>query len=570
MAWFLKGDASEPLDATLRSFEDLNISNVSLKFGSLAEDTLTWSVEAADATGSGTILPRMGQIVELWWDSARKFHGHVVGIKAGMKQFQITASGPWWWMDRVNLTSSVLPYVGADGVSAGQTPATRPVYVFKADPTTNPTALLNKYIEGLLARAIANGVPMTAGSVATMYPMIQMTLSEQTCASALATLMEGCPDSVAWFDYTGSGLPVFNITRRGVMSPVTYTIATDCVEIGEITPRMDLEVARNELHYVTRNATTGKPAWASQVSGTDPGGKLQIVTVSGPEIVDFLPRDDFESYALQTMSLNTVFAGGFQHMDPSIQSIFDTYGYAKDTFYPAGLPITSFFTGGSPPSQKWHQFPQYSCKTAAGVALLPGSYHLILTASPPSWLTDQGLEVTLSQWFVMVEAPANQGYSPCFGAWRQGSTDVGVDTCSIETPGTINWAVREAKLTGWVLPNALGHTTLTTVYKPWEYTFLTPPTGLAAELVAAQNWVPWEGPITIVSDECSGDNLLPHKFNLANALAACSTMDALAKNISHDLMRGRTTIDLGSPARIDFGTLVSRVRTDPKDNIVYL
>ena len=319
------------------------------------------------------------------WDTARKFRGHVTAVKVGMKQIQITVSGPWWWMDRVNLTSSILPYVGADGVSAGQTAATRPVYVFKAIPVTNPTALLNKYIDSLLARAVANGVPMTAGSVATMYPVPQMTLSEQTCASALATLMAWCPDSVAWFDYSGS-TPVLNITRRGVMSPVTYAIAADFVEIGEITPRFDLEVARNELHYVTRNSTTGKPAWASQVSGTDPGGKLQIVTVSGPEIVDFLPRDDFESYTVQTAGsyINSLAIAG---LDATLKNIMATWGLPA-----VGGIVDTLTTYVSDPNSTYRRmalttyFPPLTILNTSGGAV-PGlaGKKMLLTVAPPDW-----------------------------------------------------------------------------------------------------------------------------------------------------------------------------------------
>lgn len=558
MSWKIKGEAGRTLDATLRSLDSLHIETCQLKFQSLEADTLTWSAAAEDATGAGTIIPDYGQIVELWRDGERKFRGHCTAVRAGMRQIQITIEGPWWWMERTNLTE--------DQKDATDATAERHSYVF-------PTQSLATSIDSLMDRAITNGVPMTAGNVATMFNVPRMTLSEQTCANALATLMSWCPDSVAWFDYSGGAAPILNVSRRktglavGSMPAITYTIAADSVEIGEITPRMDLEVARNELHYMVRNATTGKPAWAAQSSGADAAGKRQIVTVSGPEIVDFLPKDDFDSYALQTLSLNTVFTGGFQSLDPAIKTIFATYGYGRDPYYYAGVPIQRFWTGTE---VREHLFPPYSCKDSKGVKLATESYHLILTANPPSWLTDQGIAVTLSQWFLMLELPSNTGYSPCFGAWRQGATDVGVAIINGMGSAPYNWAVREAKLSGWVLPNALGHTALTTVYKPWEYDFIAPPDGLAAALVDAQNWVPWEGPITLAGDVVSGDNLLPNKFNLANALPPCAIMGALAKGVSHDIMRGRTTIELGAPARVDFGTLVSRVRQDPKDNIVYV
>lgn len=564
MAWIIKGEATKHLDATARSFADLNISNCSLQFASLAEDTLTWSAEAADATGTGTIIPDTGQIVELWWDTARKFRGNVTAVKVGMKQIQITVSGPWWWMDRVNLTSSVLPYAGADISTA----ATRPVYVFKADPTLNPTALLNKYIESLLARAVANGVPMTVGSVATMFPVPQMTLSEQTCASALATLMAWCPDSVAWFNYSGS-VPALNITRRAVMTPVTYAIAADLVEIGSISPRMDLEVARNELHYVTRNATTGKPAWASQVSGTDPGGKLQIVTVSGPEIVDFLPRDDFESYTVQTAGtyINALAIAG---LDATLKTIMTNLGL------PGGI-YDSLTTYVSNPNGSYSRigvvtkFPPLTILNTSGGAV-PGlaGKKMLLTVAPPDWaakiLNCVPVQIT-GTWLTWNNVGS---YTPAetalqdggFGRYLGWASQANNDAAGVYVSG------RSFAVSGYLVDPT--YTSATVMYKPWEYDFVVPPSGLAESLVAAQNWVPWEGPLTLASDECSGDNLLPHKFNLANAMAACSMMDALAKSISHNLMRGRTTIELGAPARVDFGTLVSRVRSDPKDNIVYL
>ena len=551
MSWLLKGESAKTLDATSRSLASLNLSSAVLKFQSLAGDTLTWTADTTAATGEGTIIPDFGQVVELYWDTTRKFRGHVTSVKVGMRQIAVEVSGPWWWMERTNLTEVQTDATGAT--------AERASYVF-------PTQSLATSIGSLIARAVTNGVPMTAGSVATMFDVPRMTLAEMSCANALATLMAWCPDAVAWFDYSGAS-PVLNITRRGVVSPTTYTLGTDAIEIGEITPRMDLEVARNEIHYVTRNATTGKPAWASQTSGTDAAGKRQIVTVSGPEIADFLPKDDFDTADVQTLAVSTLLAGGIRQYDTSIWSIFTTYGYGTNAYYGTSIPVPgSYFYDYS--TSKMHAFPAPSCKTKAGVALAAGSYHFIISADIPSWLQDQAVEVDLSVWLMMIEAPATTGWSPGFAAFRQGATDVGQGIIQNGDTTKYFWAVREAKLSGWAL--TVAHTALTTLYKPWDYDYLTPPAGLAAALVTAQAWVPWEGPITLVADDVSGTNLLPAKYNLANGITACATMAALAKAITHDIFRGRTTIELGAPARLDFGTLVSRVRQDPKDNIVYL
>jgi hypothetical protein len=350
----------------------------------------------------------------------------------------------------------------------------------------------------------------------------------------------------------------------------TYTIATDAVEIGEIVPRMDLQVARSELHYVTRNATTGKPAWASQASGTNAAGKRQIVTVSGPEIVDFLPKDDFETVTVQTANA----------------AISDLLVTQRDT----GLSAISKLFGGVPgqivnwiryyvTSYDWrdynyrrevyHHFSPYTITTDAGVALSTavGKY-LVLTGDLPEWAMTLlgGIRVQITGTWVTTNTTGT--YNDMERMIQAGG--FGFNAGWVAPSGTESYYVsgRQFSISG-ILVNA-AKLTATVVCKPWEYDYLTPPAGLAAELVAAQAWVPWEGPITLVADECSGDNLLPNQYHLANALPACATMGALAKGASHDLARGRTTIDLGAPARIDFGTLVSRIRQDPKDNIIYL
>jgi hypothetical protein len=555
MAWYLKGEAGKTLDATARLLSALNITSCVLTFQSLAGDSLTWTAATADATGAGTIVPDVGQVVELYWNSTRKFRGHVTAPRMGSKQITITVEGPWWWLDRTNLTQVQTDATGAT--------AERASYVFESQS-------LATSIAALIARAITNGVPMTAGTVATMFDVPKITLTEQSCANALATLLSWCPDALTWFDYSTSP-PTLNVTRRGAVSAVTYTVGTDAVEIGELSPRLDLEVARNEIHYVTRNATTGKPAWASQASGTDVAGKRQIVTVSGPEIVDYLPKDDFETYDAQTAA-TYISAALVAQRDPGLKAIATTWGAVPGNIYDRfGSYYTSYAPGAyNGRALQYKTFDPLTILDSAGkaVAGMAGKF-LLLTTDPPEWAMTLlgGIPVTIT------------------GTWLAYNTTgiaVGTAESGIAAGGS-------AEMVGWVSATSTEHyyiayrkfsinavlitdqyAALTTIYKPWDYTYVTPPAGLAAALVAAQAWVPWEGPLTLVADDCSGDNLLPYKYNLAAALTPCATMAALAKGISHDLQRGRTTIDLGAPARVDFGSLVSRVRSEPKDNIVYL
>ncbi len=565
--WTIKGEAGKTLEATARTLEELAISSAFLEFQSLAGDSVRWTAETLDATGEGTIVPDAGQIVEVWRDGVRKFRGHVTGIRAGMNQITITAEGPWWWMERTNLTSDV--------VSAGGTTAERPLYVF---PSPNPATGhpdLKDHLEALIDRAIANGVPMARGTVAAAYAIPQATLSAQPCSEALSTLLSWMPDSVAWFDYT-SETPVFSIGRRGDFTATTYTLGTDAVEQGELSPRLDLEVVSNELHYVTRNDTTGKPEWAIQASGTNTPGKRQIIAVSGPEIVDFLPRDDFDSVDIESVGHSTGLNWIVWAKDDGLGPAIGSTSYPGAAYGAMNNVITNYQAG------QWQtQTPTYAPIPVADTRCIysdgsPASGYISVQRNMPDWAVAAaggrrgrivGTWVAIwrdvyggiARWFNQLMSGSTTGR--CYPHYTTKYTSTYVFTVE---PGT--YLARSINMECVFFPGPPA----SKVYKPWEYSYLTPPAGLAANLVAAQNWVPWEGPITLVADDCSGDNLLPAKYNLANGLPACASMGALARGVSHDLMRGRTTIDLGSPARLDFGTLVSRIRREPKDNIVYL
>lgn len=544
MAWYLKGETGEPLDDTLRTLESLRIDSAAVRFQSLAEDTLTWSAATDDAAGTGTIIPRIGQVVELWKDSARAFRGHAVAPRVGMERITITVQGPWWWLDRIPLTQSI---ADATGVSAE-----RASHVF-------PTGSLQTNLETLIDAAIALGAPIRRGTVAAMYDVPHMTIAGQSCAAALATMLQWCPDSVAWYDYsdtTGNALPHLHISRRGGLSTTTLTIGADAVEIAELSPRLDLEVSRAELAYVTRQPTTGKPAWASQAAGTAATGKRQIITLSGPEITDHLPRDDFQSQEIQTSEVKMLVAEmyafdaaiaaaialGYTH---GFGGIYNGYGYGLFTNAPA-IPC-NYSTG-------WHR---------------------VIFGEAPRWMeTDTGrdgagaLKPGVKSGVFTVSGWAYFEYDPGVGI---GNLVNYLKSQNRAFSGTFSGHYIYAVRLDYTIPVIdTSYATKTTVYSAWDYDFFNPPAGLAAALVAAQNWVPWEGHVTTVADDCTGANLLAAKYNLVGTIPDCASMAALARGCTHDLMRGRTTIELGAPARMDFGTLVSRIRRSPQDNIVNL
>lgn len=565
MSWTITGEAGKALNATARTPEALNIDQASVVFQSLGPDQFMWTATTTDATGAGTIVPEVGQIVSLLWNGVRKFRGHVTAPRIGTNSVTVTAHGPWWWMQRTPLTQ-----VQADSTG---TNSERPSYVFR-------TGNLATHLAALINRAIANGVPMARGNIAAMFAVPQITIAETDCGTALAELMRWVPDAVAWFDYS-TATPRLHISRRTPMTALTLGIPASNIERMDIAPRLDLEVARVELKFVTRDATTGKPKWAAQSNGTNAAGKRQIITISGPEISDALPKDDFESYIIRTAAS----LGGYAATsEPSLVAARAKYGATIPVYAADGQNFTWYRTrirdGMSGP---WrpdpargtvsYQLPPLQLRRLNGTAF-GGTVFAVTTGNMPEWVgklpevrAEDG--VLFGQIYMKkVERVDDPDYIGELGLTKvlagfapSTSTDIGWE----------GWQLFARQFSMPVKVIRTAYPTATTLYKPWDYSFLTPPAGLANALRAAQAWVPWEGDITTVADNVTAaSNLLGRAINVTGTLTPCATMKALLKSISYDLTRGRTTYHLGAPPRTDYGSLVARVRREPKDNIVFL
>lgn len=506
------------MNATARDVADLNIRSVlTLEFQNLAADTLTWEASTDDPSGTGTIIPEVGQTAELLDpDGDRVFKGHVVLPSVGTSSVTVKVVGPWWWMERIALSG--------DLNDAVETSAERGSYVF-------PEQGLATSLGDLIDRAITKGVPMQAGTISTMFTVPRITLSNMSFAAALAELMRWVPDAVAWFDYSVSP-PMLNITRRGDMTAINYTFGVNNIESVNIGPRLDLQVSRVSLKYVRRDATTGKPNWAAQNHGTAVDGKIQIITISGPEIATTLPKDDFDSVAIRTKSANFTVADWFA-LDPVLKSAVENYGA---------------FLGN------------------AGTINFPG-WNRVISGQTVDWMrTDYAMkskQIRVAAWVTGTYISAN-----------------GLGKCAnyLKSIGRLGWAVGGSSPTNTfnlyvdftVDCINLSYPALTTVRKKLDYRYLSPPANLAQNLQGTQDWVPWEGEVTLATDQVSGYNGLQRKFNLLGGHSDHETMNALVRSVRYEIPRGRWTYSLGTPARTDYGSLVSRIRREPTDNIEWI
>jgi hypothetical protein len=107
-----------------------------------------------------------------------------------------------------------------------------------------------------------------------------------------------------------------------------------------------------------------------------------------------------------------------------------------------------------------------------------------------------------------------------------------------------------------------------TIYKPQDYEYLAPPASLAANLLSAQNFDPYEGSLRLVVSNLGAlINYLQAKFNITGAQTDLATANALPRVVTYDLAGQSLDIEIGAPSRFNFSTLGGKVRQTPQTNI---
>lgn len=635
VAWTIQGEAGKALDDTVRTLEAVAIDSARLDRRSVDSDELTLTISPQDITA--VTIPELGQTITIFRNGSRFFHGHVTGNPASISNssqtVNVIVSGPWWWLDRINLTSVKTDDTGLT--------AERLSYVFG---TAASGVNLKTAIEALMDRAIALGAPFQRGTVATFFDVPRITLNQSTCAQALAELIRLVPDTMTWFDYSTSP-PTLNVTRRGVATVQTLTVGTSPVESIAIRPVYELKVDQVRLPYITRNIT-GARVFNEQSSGTPATGRVHMLTVSGPELDTFLPNDLFDRVEC---TAGGGVAGSIGYAIDASREFIRKYG--SNPINASALTATSlnyWANGGG--------FTVTNYNILAST--FPSGYDGVFFGqdkadSPPDWLIEQAGLIKYTPngdiWGIDPQSPSSrfnferrQLFNSIFGTetyWFQnvpGGTDLystkgfrgkGLEFWLAPTSFTSTLVVSGTTRTGWannriVLPSSFssvtdfyvgcqvtwttvsnvvstdtiiaynGTTKAATLSKSWpgsppsqnlpftlsgypiyrteDYAFLTPPASLAANLKAAQDFIPYAGTIELVEEDVGATIYAGKVVNIASSFTEYATMKALVESESLDLKSGATTISLGTPPRLDFRSFTDKIRRTPQDNFEYV
>ena len=558
---------------------DLLGVDASLRFENLAPDVLQWTCRTESIDAAETTIPDVGQRIELWntAGTVRYFRGWVTQARATNYGVQVVVEGPWQFLQKIDITSSV---------SSGTNTDFRPTINFNE-------STVKANIEALLTRAIALGAPMIVGTIASTFTIPKLQLSMMSCADVLAELMRWVPDCVGWWDYSGASDPIFNLTRRSGMGTRTFAIGTDPVEDYDLTGRPDLRPSQVVIKYTRRRLSPadGRPEFAEQSSGSPVAGRIQTIGLSGKELDTFLPPDDYQGYTVQTYDANATLNNTRIRLLPIIPEVvasraqFAGRPNANDVVLANGETITLQTSVSTVGTRIYPQPALQFLNPETGAPISRVNKRFLMSPPPPDWangvLANAEKVKIVGRIYKLVEstlldslggnginAPNIEDWAVAFPwsiqllltGYRPSTTILGYPWARVLLYA-LDFEV-ETYLTTSNFPNP------TTIYKPQDYDFNAPPSGLASSLLAAQNFTPYEGSITL---KRSGfqfpQNQIPYLYRVTGAQAGLATADAMAKAVTFDLAQSTEQIEIGAPARFAFGVLGGKVRQTPQTNI---
>jgi hypothetical protein len=308
-------------------------------------------------------------------------------------------------------------------------------------------------------------------------------------------------------------------------------------------------------------------------------GTTQMLVISGEELDTFLPNELFDSVLVKTTPRSTsipspaALATFVQQTDPFLASHAAQYGA-----FGAPSNAVGYYTGfSSNPTYAQENFPGVAFTDPATGANITSSDadNVVVVGDLPEWFKDlyPVTKANLSLTWVMA-LYNNSGITPST-PWFQAALPKSISSIG----GVGGWANDSASQNiHWVaIPVTIqvsligtAFSSLTTFYRPADYDFIAPPAGFAAGMQESQGWTPYAGTLAIEEEEAGGTRYRGCKVNLTGALPEYATMGALVESETLDLDTGRTTLQLGAPARLDYRTFVDRIRRTPQDNIVYV
>ncbi|MFU8894000.1 MAG: hypothetical protein ACNA8L_10265 [Luteolibacter sp.] len=561
--WTLTGEAGKAVDATPRTLRAMQAEGLQVDYESLATDEMTWTLWLDDPADAEGILPEIGQTMTLRKGSARVFHGHCTRraprFSAGRRGYDVTISGPWYFLVNTSISSEI-----PDATTVQQE---RAVFLFD-------TGTPSSHLAALITRAAALGLPVSLGTIAETFLIPRLSLREMSFAEAISEVMRWVADGMIYVDYSGEGHPAICMQRRNAATTITIDPAVFAANEISIAPRYDLLVEELSVFWARRE-TIGNDrvtVYDGQTVGStsSPLPTRQILTSTGPEIDTFLPQDLADSVVVRSEPFDPATALARDHdilrsANANVQIVESQF---QDVLNTAGTGLSG---GGSVTTINWPETALLRVTDRDGNPINLAQWPFVLSKGEVrNWWEKDGIEYIEGRVTgVIVESTVN-GPADWHPEWavllgQQVRSHLFTNGGSIKqrkhVAATVSAPVVFVK-TLWSAD--------TTLIRSEDWGWFNPPEGLAANLLATQDWLPWQGLIPGATDDFPTSNAVGSLLNISNWLPETADMRGMIAGYTIRPATGQVWWRLGPPARHSYRDLVNRFRQSGADNIFWV
>jgi hypothetical protein len=343
----------------------------------------------------------------------------------------------------------------------------------------------------------------------------------------------------------------------------------------------------------TTKVATVSTAWTTNPNATSVyqiGGGLgttgtrQVHPVAGEELDTYLPKNYFDNFPLQTATTSgSPFLSWLIAKTPELSAVLKKYGQLPLTLLTtvgstlpvgtSGQSVTVLNGMGAPSFTK----PDGTASTLTGKTL-------VLSEKPPEWATQYTVEevkVKVSLYYLFQVAELANGSvvlrpKPAWLAeinWTLEQVSAGTVVIGSVGTSTKNSSVtfyrKDVEVSGYLINTSAP--TVTTIYRPQDYTYLNPPAGFASGMQESNGFDVYTGTISFRSALPGATRYRGSVVNVTGHRTEYETMLACVRGETLDLDSGTTTLTLGAPPRFSsYQNFMDRIRSRGSNNVIYL
>ncbi len=344
------------------------------------------------------------------------------------------------------------------------------------------------------------------------------------------------------------------------------TLGSDPVISGSLEAQYSLKIDSVSVPYAER-LLDGSISF-KEISAGSTSGTRQVVPVSGPELVDFVPPDPIDGVTISTAD---AMVNSSTVQKTTIEKVFPVW-YRFESTYPSiaatrNLNLFSndatsqLYSAGVVPFIKLEDGTDLDINTHNRFAVIYNPNSEI-----PSWLSDvesvQKARLSGTVWIFEDNATITDDWivdlinDSDFFSRVVGGPDNNDTTIFFDLDVEI-----------LLLNRQLADQTF---YKPLSYIFETPPGDFAENLRAAQNWLPYIGSVNLESENPPFVRKTGSTINLAGGRSVWESMGGLVQGETFDLFTREQSLSLGLPERLTGSTPVTRLERSSSDSLIIL